>query len=254
MGWRGYIHPPKKTVFFWSQKAACTSLFHFLADNIDVPPENKRYFHLNSQSYKQGLEAIRKQRYRSVILARHPVTRSISAYLNKFCVYRGKTLETRDDLEPFAQDLHDLYCVERGIKTDRNIMTFAQFLDTVAALHDQRQKTELPVNGHWETQVPAFLLEQGLRYDAVIHVETLDSELGALAAELGMTYQSRQMNKTNIAPERHAGSLIDVAGCDISKHNFGYENFISPLTLRRIQTLYAVDFQTFGYPPAPDLG
>lgn len=251
MGWRGYIHPQKKTVFFWSQKAACTSLFHFLADNMDVPPANKRHFHLHSQSYKQGLEAICKQRYRSVILARHPVTRSISAYLNKFCVYRGKTLETRDDLEPFAQELHDLYCMERGLKTDRNIMTFAQFLDSVEALHEQRHKCELPVNGHWETQVPAFLLKKGLRYDDVIHVEALDRELGALAADLDMKHQPRQMNRTKISSIRQAGSLIDIAGCNMFKHNFDYENFITPLTLRRIRSLYAVDFQTFGYPPAP---
>ncbi len=253
MGWRGYIHIPKKTVFFWSQKAACTSLFRFLADNIEVPPENKRYFHLNSQSYKQCLEVMRKKRYRSVILARHPVTRSISAYLNKFCVYRGRSLMMRDDLEPFAQELHDLYCTERGLETERNIMTFAQFLDTVAALHDQRLKPRLPVNGHWETQVPGFLLDEGLHYDDIIHVEALDSELGALAADLGMRYHSRQMNKTQIADERYGGSLVDVPGHEISEYSFGYENFITPLTLRRIQSLYAVDLETFGYRPEPAL-
>lgn len=253
MGWRGYIHPPKKTVFFWSQKAACTSLFHFLADNMEERPEHKRFFHINSQSYKPCLQAIKRKRYRSVILVRHPVTRSISAYLNKFCTYRGKTLATRDDLEPFAQDLHDLYCAERGLSTDHNIMSFAQFLDTVAALHSQRAKTELPVNGHWETQVPAFLLDQGLRYDDVIHVEALEKELGALAAKLGMTYHAKQMNKTGVARDKPSGSLIDVPGREVTQHNFGYESFITPLTLRRIQTLYATDFTTFGYAPEPTL-
>jgi len=251
MGWRGYIHPPAKTVFFWSQKAACTSLFHFLADNIDVPPQSKRYFHLSSQPCKPCMEAIRDLQYRSVILARHPVARSVSAYLNKFCVYDGIGLATRDDLEPFAQKLHDLYCIERGIKTQRNIMTFVQFLDTAAVLHAMDRKPGKPVNGHWETQVPTVFLDQGLRYDDVIHVEALEAELGALAEDLGMRYRPRQMNRTGMERGRHSGSLIDIPACDIHEYDFDFDNFVTPLTQRRIQTIYAVDFEVFGYPPRP---
>ncbi|MFD2741467.1 sulfotransferase family 2 domain-containing protein [Sulfitobacter aestuarii] len=243
-------------MFFWSQKAACTSLFHFLAENVDVPPENKRYFHLNSQSYKQCLPAIRRQGYRSVILARHPVTRSISAYLNKFCLYRGKILRQRKDLEPFAQELHDLHCARRGITAPHdqaNTMSFLEFLDNVASLHAARPKTELPVNGHWETQVPAFLLKQGLRYDDVVHVEALEAELGSLATRLDMRYRPRRMNRTTLAEKRHQGPLVDVPARDVAAHDFGYENFITDETLTRIEALYAVDFRTFGYPLRPAL-
>ncbi|MEP3295039.1 sulfotransferase family 2 domain-containing protein [Tateyamaria sp.] len=251
MGWRGYIHIPKKVVFFWSQKAACTSLFHFLEDSLDDPKTENHYFHLNSQSYKQCMHAIKKKRFRSVILARHPMSRSVSAYLNKFCQYKGQVLRTRADLEPFAQKLHDLFCEDHGCDNDHNRMTYVQFLDTIALMRSRQHISEFPINGHWETQVPQFLLEKGLKYDDILHVENLDAELGSLANALGMNYRSRQLNKTDISLRARPEALIDVPACQVPEHDFSHSNFITPATLRRVNNIYAVDFKAFGYDPLP---
>lgn len=254
MGWRGYIHHPRKTVFFWSQKAACTSLFGFLAEDVEVPKGDKRFFHTHSDAYFECLRMMRKERYLSVILARHPVTRIISAYINKFCQYRSRPLHVRADLEPFAQELHDLYCREAGITgaaAETNVMSFIQFLDTVAICRAARPEPELPINGHWETQVPAVLLGRGLYYDRILHVETLKDDLGALARDLGMPYTPRQMNRTNLPESAEDGALVEVPACEIASHDFSYDNFITQASLERIKSLYAVDFATFGYPSDP---
>ncbi|WP_297772734.1 sulfotransferase family 2 domain-containing protein [uncultured Roseovarius sp.] len=251
MGWRGFIDDDSETVFFWSQKAACTTLFNFLADNMPERPTNKRYFHTHSQPYPHCISAIHNRGYRSVILARHPVNRIISAYFNKFCVYRGKRLLARTDLEPFAQDLHDLYCRRTGAPADENSMSFEQFLDTVAALHAARPGPRHPVNGHWETQVPPFHANLELQYDVVVHVERLDAEMAALAKDIGMRFDSRAMNRTDLTETPVIGYLGQVPAKDVGRLEFGYENFIAPLTLKRIHALYAVDFKVLGYPLNP---
>lgn len=247
MGWRGYIHHPRQTVFFWSQKAACTSLFGFLAEDLNVPKGNKKFFHTNSQPYHKCLEALRKRHYRGVILARHPVTRSISAYLNKFCIYRNKPLLSRDDLEPFAQDLHDFYCAQTGTAPRENKMSFLDFLETVRAIRASVPQRERPINGHWETQVPEFLIDWGFAYDMVLRVESLETDLTTLSRELGMPYTPRQMNRTPLSEIAFEGNLTEVPACEVASYDFSYENFTTEETLKRIQGLYQVDFDVLDY-------
>lgn len=256
MGWRGYIDDTRKVVFFWSQKAACTTLFNILADNIPERPTHKKFFHTHSQPHQICLKAIQQQGYQSVILARHPVTRVISAYFNKFCLYNGTQLRSRADLEPFAQALHDRFCDRLGIRTQNNVMHFGQFLDTIADLHAARPSPTTPVNGHWDTQVPPFLAKRamsgaGFAYDHVLHVENFEPEMTALATQLDLTFQPRAMNRTKVTEQGHTGSLVQMQARHVADHAFGYRNFITPQTLAQIADIYAPDFALFGYPPAP---
>lgn len=252
MGWRGYIDDTRKTVFFWSQKAACTTLFNILAQNIPERPKHKKFFHAESRPHWVCLEAIQQQGYRSVILVRHPVTRVISAFFNKFCLYNGKQLRTRADLEVFARDLHDTFCDRLQIQTQDNVMHFGQFLDTVAHLHATRAQPRLPINGHWDTQIPPFMADMpDFRYDHVLHVENFEPEMAALADELDMTFQPRAMNRTKVTEQGHKGLLVQMQARHVADYAFGYRNFITPQTLAQIGAIYAPDFAMFGYPPAP---
>ena len=249
MGWRGYIDHPRETVFFWSQKAACTTLFAVLADNITPRPTDKRHFHRASFAFPACLRAVHESGFRAVILVRHPVSRAISAYFNKFCLYRGHALKTRADLEPFAQDLHDHFCALRGQATDDNVMSFEDYLDTVADLFAHRATPKTPLNGHWDTQYPAFLEDEtpGLRYDTVLQVETFDADMTALAQKLDMRFKPRVMNKTDLAAKRHRGYLGRVEARRVAEYPFSPANFMSPATIDRIEALYGHDFQRFGY-------
>ncbi|WP_146592019.1 sulfotransferase family 2 domain-containing protein [Puniceibacterium confluentis] len=248
MGWRGYIDPSRKTVFFWSQKAACTTLFNLLADNMAERPTSKKHFHTESDAYPGCLRAL-EQGYRSVILVRAPATRTISAYFNKFCVYNGKSLKTRDDLEPFAQELFDLFRARTGQESCDNLMSFEDYLDTVAALHAARPEPGAPVNGHWDTQIPAFLAANpGFRYDHVVHVENFDAEMQALAEPLNLRINPRQMNRTPVADSnRHRGYLGRVPARDVASYAFGYRNFQNFATMSQIEAIYGVDYDSFGY-------
>jgi len=251
MGWRGFIRHDSKAVFFWSQKAACTTLFNFLADNMDERPKSKSYFHVHSQGYRRCVEAIESQGYRAVMLARHPVNRAISAYFNKFCVYRGERLLSRADLEPFAQELHDLYCDRNGAPREANTMSFEAYLDTVNHLHGTRKTPTSPLNGHWDTQVPPFYKELKLRHDTIVHVENLDAEMADLAEHLGLRYQKRAMNRTAVAKTPGNHYLGACPAPEVSALPFGYDNFITPQTIAKIRAIYAVDFKVLRYPPDP---
>ncbi len=253
MGWRGYIHSPRKTVFFWSQKAACTSLFGFLTEDIPSARGDKKFYHAHSDNYDVCLRTLRKEGYRSVIVARHPVTRCISAYFNKFCQYRSRPLRVRDDLEPFAQDLHDIYCETTGADPEHNTMSFLQFLDAIETRYAQRKEPDQPINGHWDSQVPAFLIPRGLYYDDIIHVEKLEQSMSAVAQRLDMPYRPRTMNRTNLATDIDAKILVDVPACDMTQYAFGYDNFITDQTLTRIHDIYPQDFKAFGYPLSPKM-
>lgn len=247
MGWRGYIHDDSRTVFFWSQKAACTTLFNFLADNMPQRPASKQYFHTHSVPFRGCAQALSDRNYRSVILARHPATRIISAYFNKFCIYRGRRLLRRSDLEPFAKDLHDLYCTRTGADVADNTMSFEQFLDAIGHLHATRPRPENLINGHWETQVPAFYKAEGIHYDFVVHVERLDVELSRVARKLGLNYTPRVLNRTRLPKTPVEGYLGNLSARDLGDMNFNYDNFISPATLATIQHIYGIDFDTLSY-------
>ncbi|MFY0632362.1 MAG: sulfotransferase family 2 domain-containing protein [Vannielia sp.] len=251
MGWRGYIDEARGVVFFWSQKAACTTLFEFLTANMAERPADKHHFHDASKPTGPCREAIEGRGFASVILVRHPVTRIISAFFNKFCLYEGRRLAQRDDLESFARALHDQFCRRQGVKLAENLMSFEQFLATIEAEMRARDKPHLPINGHWETQMPPWLAAQGFRHDVVLHVEALDRELGALAGELGMVWQPRRSNSTRTARRPEPGYLGDIPARRVALHGFGYDNFITPATLAQIRRMYAVDFESFGYPDAP---
>lgn len=249
MGWRGYIDEPRRTVFFWSQKAACTTLFTILADNIDPPPTAKNHFHRASSAYPKCLAALRENGFSSVIIVRDPVTRIISAYLNKFCIYRDSILHDRADLEVFAQALLDEHRAHHGLTDTANTITFEQFLAAIARMQAAKPDARRPINGHWETQMPPFLAAEGFRHDRILRVETLDADMAALAADMGLRYTARRLNRTERASAPAADYLGAVPACKVAEHAFDYGNFISSDTLAEIRRLYAVDFDCFGYDP-----
>ncbi|SLN56800.1 Sulfotransferase family protein [Roseivivax jejudonensis] len=255
MGWRGYADHQRKAVFFWSQKAACTTLWRVLADNMAEPPAQKKYFHQTSQPLADLRPLIDRDGYAAVIVVRHPTIRAISAYFNKFCVYQGRPLSTRRQLEPFARDLHDAYVARTGAYPDANTMSFEDFLTEIEALFADRPGPDVPVNGHWDTQIPPTLArDRSFRYDHVVHVERLETEMAALGRTLGLRYTPQVENRTPVAEsDAHDGYLGRVAAQEVSGYAFGYANFLSEETIARIARLYDVDFATFAYRPDPRL-
>ncbi|SEL72132.1 Sulfotransferase family protein [Roseivivax marinus] len=250
MGWRGYIDDDRKAVFFWSQKAACTTLFRVLADNMAEPPEKKKHFHTESVPYWRCRPKIDDEGYRAVILVRHPTLRAISAYFNKFVIYRGKPLKRRADLESFSQDLHDRYVTRTGADPQANTMTFEDYLDTVEALMANRPRPGHPVNGHWDTQAPeALIRDPDFGYDHIVRVEHFARDMRGVGRALGLKVKPKRENPTEVSG--HGSYLGAVPAREVAEYPFGYADFLSARNLEQIARIYAIDFEAFGYDPDP---
>ncbi len=253
MGWRAYPDTGRKVLFFWSQKAACTSLFRLLADNMADPPEKKRYFIDRSVPHATARRLIETQGWRAAILARHPASRLLSSYLNKFVTHYGRPLHHHRHLEPFARELHLDICAAAGRPAEDNLTTFEEFLDAVARQIAARPDPWSQVNGHWDTQAPPGQVGQPLAYDRVLRVERMETDLATLAAELRMAWTAPRLNATDYG-EGAGGYLGDRTPDELNRLRFRPGNFLTPANLERIAALHASDYRLFGYEVAPPAG
>lgn len=251
MGWRGIVDHDRQTVFFWSQKAACTTFFALLGQNRTPRPESKQVFLHLSLPWRDCAHYLDRRGYRSVIVARHPLSRLISAYLNKFVVHYGRPLRHHLGLEPFARDMHQDICARAGRDPKVNRTSFDEFLAAVTRDHAARPDPWTPINGHWDTQVPPPLAAQGFRYDRVVCVERLDSELAALARDLGMAWDGTALNRTDYAPAAAAGYLGDLGADQLHDRAYGADNFVSAASIDTAWALHAGDYDVFGYGARP---
>lgn len=248
MGRRGIIDEATRTVFFWSAKSACQTLFQTLADHYGKP---KTAFNTGSQPWPLCVERIQKDGFRSVVLVRHPAIRLVSAYLNKFLDFQGKELRDRSQLEPFAQELFDRHRALHGGNSSRNDLSFEAFLDTVVHMHRVRRNPSGPdVNYHWDTQVPPRLLEMGVVYDHVLRVETLDRDLERLCANLGISYMPKRLNASQLGDAGH-GYLGDRVPAELFGRPYAHRDFLSKESLALIREIHDVDYRTFGYAEDP---
>jgi hypothetical protein len=253
MGWRAFPDHKRRILFFWSQKSACTTLFHMLAENVPVAPDSKQYFIQHSIPIHMAQDLIRAHGFRSVAVVRHPVPRAISAFLNKFVVHSGRPLLRHEGLEPFARELHLEICAAAGRAPDANRTSFEEFLAAVATQHARRADPWERLNGHWDTQAPPRLAEAGFDYEHVVHVEALDSELAAVASGYGMRYTPAALNRTAYASDPPARRYLGgTPAQDLARLPYRPENFVNPLTLAMIELIYASDYRLYGYPPLPE--
>lgn len=253
MGWRGLVEHDRRAVIFWSQKAACTTLFMMLMQNMEVPPVRKRAFIARSKPTELCLSLVQNRGYLSVAVARHPVTRVISCYINKFAVYAGKSLRRHDDLKVMAARMHLDICAHAGRDATDNLTTFEEFVAGLDREFAARPDPRTPIDGHIDTQVPEWLPPTGFRHDVVVHVENLTEELTALATRLGLRYDGSAHNISRRNPgARQVAYLGNVPARDLIGYELDYQRFLSPATLASIARLYAPDYQMFGYPPLPE--
>jgi len=253
MGWRAFIDKERKVVFFWNQKAACTTLHFFLMDNLTPRPKERSYFLGHCKDFNVARRFVREEGFKSVILVRHPVTRAVSAYFNKFVIFEGHRLMTRTVMErvsTVSQVFFDQWQAMSGATGDDNNMTFEDFLKTVAHIHAERKDPNEPVNGHWDTQIPQAVVDTGFRYDHVLYVESLSNDLAKLARKLDMTYEPRNLNATPKA-KTAINYVGDRPARLLTMEDLRYENFYSPETLAMMYKIYGRDYRKFGYGMVP---
>jgi hypothetical protein len=252
MGWRGYPDHDRRTVLFWSQKAACTTLFTLLAQAAGDPGPLRRY-KVASRDTATCLRLVQEAGYAAVILARHPERRILSAYVNQFVRRDRGPVRGVDDLGQHALALHRRICADLGRDPARNLTSFAEFVAAVAALHAGRPDPWTPLNGHWDSQVPAPLAAQGFRYDRILRVERLTRDLGALAADWGIAWDGAAHNATPwaAAPSGlwQGDTPAEVLAGAPALHP---GDLVSPDLRARVRAVFAVDYAVLGYPDTPD--
>jgi hypothetical protein len=253
MGWRGIVDHDRQTVFFWSQKAACTTFFSLLGQNRTPRPESKQVFLHLSLPWQDCSHYLHERGYRSVIVARHPLSRLISAYLNKFVVHYGRPLRHHLGLEPFARDMHLGICATAQRDPEVNRTSFDEFLAAVARDHAARPDPWTPINGHWDTQVPPPLAARGFRYDRVVSVERLDSELADMARDLNLQWDGAALNRTDYADaaQTEPGYLGHLGADQLHGRPYTAANFMSDAAVATAWHLHAGDYDVFGYDALP---
>lgn len=246
MTYRGYIDQNTKHVFFWSPKCACTKLFDTLKHTYG---DQRGYYNKNSSPWRECIEYAKNENFRTVALVRHPATRIVSAYANKFVVYRDKRLHHRSDLERFSKNLFDDYCFLYGKHHEHIDMSFRMFLETIKTIKASGEDTgRRRINVHWQQQVPTPLIASGFQYDRVVKFEHFSSQFRALCTDLGLSFDSQHLNATQW--KQHSQSerdLSDIPAAALDENEISVSSFLNKETLDLIYNIYRDDFLYLGY-------
>jgi len=248
-------------VFFWSPKCGSTTLARFLAVRMGVNPREisggirpwmTRQGHI--ASFPVGYRLCTARDFRGVAVTRHPYTRLVSAYLDKFVTHRGKQLRSLNALEPFAQALY----IDFAGRNDRSTTAYdgMSFSEFVAYLHDvgvTQQRIE-SLNPHWQPQAPVDTFELGNLYDDVVKFDRqpLEAALSEIYGEEITAEHVGRHNATKYAPRRPKApaDLAAVNSLELPA-KFQPKNFHSAESAAKIHALYHQDFALFGYDHDP---
>jgi hypothetical protein len=241
MARKGYVCEISKTVFFWSQKAACTSLFQALYRTYGG---EARKYHDESKPWQECLPLL-KDGYRSVAVSRHPESRITSCFFNKFVVYYGNKIQQRENMEGFSRNLFDKHIDIHGGHAERNDITFEQFLDVIEKMHAARKKPgDNKIDGHWDTQCPPEMRD--FKYDILARVEDFPESMENLCRRVGLIYNNEKLNSTKVATST-VGYLGNVPARVLSAIPCQHDDLLSNLSIEKIHKIYADDYMAFGY-------
>lgn len=148
---------------------------------------------------------------RKFCAVRHPYTRLISCYRDKF--------ERETKSAGYRRKLREL-----GLPRDRRV-SFAEFLEAVS-----RQPQQL-MNSHWRIQYYNVFMDM-IRYDEIVRYEDLPERLPQLVPELYPSADGRAV----ITRHRHRQSSDELIG-----------QYFTPALKALAQRIYGIDFETFRY-------
>lgn len=149
-------------------------------------------------------------------VVRHPYTRLISCYRDKFVKAHGGA--------GYRRKMRELHLPARGR------ISFAEFLEGVA----RQQQTEM--NSHWRIQYYNVFFDL-IRYDEVIRYEQFNARFPELVAELyPLDDEATRAIITRNRQPQSSDEMIDA--------------YFTPELKALAQDIYRLDFETFGYDPA----
>jgi hypothetical protein len=214
-----FISPKHRYLFASNEKVANSTLratFQSLECDGHLPPHYKPFKRwtgplLQPSDVLDFASLLKDSSVRKFCVVRHPYTRLISCYRDKF------------EREPKGAGYHRKMR-ELGFPRGRRI-TFAEFLEAVA------RQPQQAMNSHWRIQYYNVFMDM-IRYDEIIRYEDLPERLPKLVAEL----YPLTNGDTVLTRHRQEQSSDELIG-----------RYFTPDLKALARRVYARDFETFGY-------
>jgi hypothetical protein len=214
-----FISPRQRYLFASNEKVANSTLratFQSLECGGHLPPHYKPFKRwtgplLQPSDVEDFPALLSDTTVRKFCVVRHPYTRVISCFRDKF--------EREPKGAGYPRKMREL-----GLPSNHKI-TFAEFLSAVAR-QDQRL-----MNSHWRIQYYNVFMDM-IRYDEIIRYEELSERLPTLLAEL--------------YPSSRADAILSRHRQDQSSDEM-VERYFTPNLKILAQQIYHLDFESFGY-------
>ncbi|QPZ89698.1 sulfotransferase family protein [Thioclava electrotropha] len=209
-------------VFTKNSKAACTSISHAIF-KLTTGLQYQGLIHQEAEVLTQGREhwdtniaRLASPSFKSFTFVRHPVDRIESAF-------RDFVTERRNPSHFYhIEKLRRFGCVEGRSERDN----FAAFLEYVQACHET---CRLRTDRHWRRQVDNIGWGH-FQYDYIGKVETLAEDLKAILIMAGV--------------DQGAAERVSALRKNSSRTS---KRIATPSQISTIRSLYAEDFEAFGY-------
>lgn len=248
---KAYISNKHKLVVFWSPKCGCTSVVNWFYTNLlGLPdlrlPKQRIFLRKYQKSYESAILLCKEKKYKSVAFVRNPISRSASAYINKFLYRRKKPILDFKNLELFSKSFYNKYLKYRKIKTSEYIgISFREYLEFILNC----KETNKILDYHFDTQTTSeFIIP-----DFYVRLENFSKDLSYVNKEFGLSdYIPPVLNSTNdiMVNTLDENLMLDnMKSVELLSLNklVKKRNILSEYSLELINQIYEVDFLNLNY-------
>ncbi|UTW60019.1 sulfotransferase family 2 domain-containing protein [Kordiimonas sp. SCSIO 12603] len=259
---RAYVDHNARRLFYWSPKAGCTSFVRwFMINRLGVRYKDykDRYSgprgYLDGEGYgldhKEANKLALEEGYETVALVRHPATRVLSAYLNKFVLYGGDWLTSRERLEPFVQMSLRQWGYDESDDQLYAGISFSQFLD-VLSKHVKAAGRACPkLDNHWNIQSQINDAATTFSFDHIFKIEEMNLFSEWLKEQYGIDADIEHKNQTKYETSETYADYSELSSVEIAEAQYPLHanSFLQQHTLEKIHQIFATDFDVFNYDP-----
>ena len=195
----------------------------------------------------EAMQILNDNSYFKFVIVRNPLTRLISAYLDKFVVkpHIRKSFFLPKHLKEVVKDVY----TRKGLIPDyKKSISFRQFVEHIESTEDKY------LDGHWK---PQYLSLGDIKFDFIGRFETLTEDFEHIKEKLNITnislpHTNKSKDSDRASLSRGLGKNGNYSDCYpaelISFEKLpDYSGFYDPGLISRIKERYIKDIETFGY-------
>lgn len=228
------------------------SLWFVKSSKIKVPKGiNKREWLKQTgyyYNYVDAFQLVENSGYHPIQFTRNPGSRAVSAYLNKFVIYKNQPITAYTDLERFARVFISSFNKNRG--TEAEIYNGLSFVDYLLHVKYCMKESNV-INHHWDAQLPRDV-DFRIKPQFVVHVESLEDDIRKVNQAFDLKdYIPRKHNATVIPGgfNRGDGDLSQVNSLDLIDRKIipAQKSLLVGDALDLVHEIYEEDYKFFSY-------